>query len=985
MRNHRGVPSSLPPRLPRPALPPAVLAMQPSRVCTEAIAMTWLAAAVTGRAVGCWRGSGMAGPKPRAPGDVVLCEMRVTRGIGAVQLATLAAVIAGLLSWAAPATALSVGRDPLVLNAQLLASDAPISLAPASVSGQTIVASGRGFIGGRVQDVVYVFTRPAAGWSDTGKPTATLVGSDGGGVSEPVAISGGTVVAGDEHLGGQADVFTEPAGGWSGTVHASARLIASDASKFGGLARWAIDGRTIVAGSPGTSGSPGEAYVFTEPAGGWSGTLPESAKLFASAGVAGDGFGSQVAISGQTIAVSAPSARSAGGRLGGGRVYVFTEPAGGWSGTRNEQATLSASSSSVGLAGDSGMTGASAIAVSGNSVFATADAPSGGGGGVGEVYVFSAAAAGWSGAIHETHVLSFSDSSTQISLDHPLAASGGTLVAGPYVFTEPAGGWVNATETAKLAGRAESVGIDGQTVVMSGGPVVSVFVEPSGGWSSSVKPSAALRLTGPGGQILFQSAALSGPVAVAGAPDGTDIATPAQGAVYVYVEPAGGWSSETESAKLVASDGKAGDRFGQSVAISGDTVVAVGAGGLYVFAKPAGGWSGTIHESAKLTFTDPAAMSFFAISGNTVVAAGATGLYVFTKPAGGWSGTIPKSATLTIPHAPNPCFDGPYSVAIDGSTIAAACEHNAYVFTEPAGGWSGTIQPRATLLPPTKKTFAGSVAVLGSSIAVASDDGDKAIDPVVFNEPARGWSGTIRPTARLKLTADSGYAFEFVVGSGDTIATLVVPDNPICTGGCTATLYAFRRPIGGWSGTITGSSTDAFPSGSALNGFPYVFATDQGTIATDGEGGVDLLTIRPGPPSATNVSLSGLATGRPKLRFTLHAGQSAAPIHTIQLTLPRGLRFFHHPRAVRITAAAQQVELSPGTLTATLRRPAESLEITIARPAISELKPLAAAIRRVRRYNRTHRRKHRLAIRIRCAVTDATGQRTNLTLHTKIS
>jgi hypothetical protein len=256
----------------------------------------------------------------------------------------------------------------------------------------------------------------------------------------------------------------------------------------------------------------------------------------------------------------------------------------------------------------------------------------------------------------------------------------------------------------------------------------------------------------------------------------------------------------------------------------------------------------------------------------------------------------------------------------------------------------------------------------------------------VFNEPGRGWSGTIQPTGKLKLGADYGRAFDFVVGSGDTIATLVVSDAPMCAGApCTAALYAFRRPFGGWSGAIAGPSTEAFPSASGLNGFPFVFATDQGTIAVDGVGGVDLLTIKPGPPSAANVSLSGLAIGRPKLRFTLNAGQSAAPIHTLQLTLPRGLRFLHHPRAVRISVAAQHVKLSPGTLTATLRRPAESLDITIARPAVTELKPLAAEIRRIRRYNRTHRRKHSLAIRIRCLVTDATGQDTGLTLNTKIS
>ena len=202
-------------------------------------------------------------------------------------LAALAAVIAGLLSWAAPATALSAGGDPLVLNAQLRASDAPIPLGPASVSGQTIVASGTAYIGGRIQDVVYVFTRPAGGWSDTAKPTAMLVASDGGGLGGPVAISGGTVVAGDEHVGGT-----------GGRVHRAGWRLVRDGARVGPADRFGrievsvawLGGRSMggrssrVATAVSAAAVPGEAYVFTEPAGGWSGTLPESAKLFASAG-----------------------------------------------------------------------------------------------------------------------------------------------------------------------------------------------------------------------------------------------------------------------------------------------------------------------------------------------------------------------------------------------------------------------------------------------------------------------------------------------------------------------------------------------------------------------------------------------------------------------------------------------------------------------------------------------------------------------------
>ena len=51
------------------------------------------------------------------------------------------------------------------------------------------------------------------------------------------------------------------------------------------------------------------------------------------------------------------------------------------------------------------------------------------------------------------------------------------------------------------------------------------------------------------------------------------------GSAYLFVKPSsGGWVDATETAKLTASDGAAGDEFGYSVAVDGGTVV-VGAHG----------------------------------------------------------------------------------------------------------------------------------------------------------------------------------------------------------------------------------------------------------------------------------------------------------------------------------------------------------------------------------------------------------------------
>lgn len=245
---------------------------------------------------------------------------------------------------------------------------------------------------------------------------------------------------------------------------------------------------------------------------------------------------------------------------------------------------------------------------------------------------------------------------------------------------------------------------------------------------------------------------------------------------------------------------------------------------LYVFTKPPGDWSGTLNESARLTVTDPAVgpVSPVAISGSTIVAnfdstSGNSGrrAYVFTEPAGGWSGTIQQSATLTASGASSSCNQGLGAAAIDGPTVGAVAlgpdtggcgPGTAVVFTDPAAGWTGTISPSATLIAPSITGF-DSLAVIGSTV-VAGGSGapySAPTDPVVFNEPTSGWSGNIQPAASLNVSATGAndQFDEAVAGSQDEIAALVIPLNDMCPiFACGASLYAFSRPLGGWSGTI---------------------------------------------------------------------------------------------------------------------------------------------------------------------------------------
>ena len=76
-----------------------------------------------------------------------------------------------------------------------------------------------------------------------------------------------------------------------------------------------------------------------------------------------------------------------------------------------------------------------------------------------------------------------------------------------------------------------------------------------------------------GGRHFGGSVSISGNTVVVGAPYRHGRRQPMQGAAYVFTEPASGWANMTQTAKLTASDGAAGDRFGCSVSISGNTVV----------------------------------------------------------------------------------------------------------------------------------------------------------------------------------------------------------------------------------------------------------------------------------------------------------------------------------------------------------------------------------------------------------------------------
>ncbi|MPY88535.1 MAG: hypothetical protein GEU99_11480 [Luteitalea sp.] len=234
------------------------------------------------------------------------------------------------------------------------------------------------------QGVVYVFTRPAGGWTDMVE-TATLRASDGAALDSfgsAVAIARSTLAVGAPFAApdgnayqGAAYVFARPEDGWADAFE-SGKLTASDGAA-GDRLGWSVatNGDEIVAGAPlvtiGENLQQGAAYVFKCPPGGWTSVI-EAAKLTPSRGAPSDWFGHSVAMSGGTVAVAAPFS-DVDGNDDQGAVYVFVKPEGRWI-DATETATLTAPDGaaadlfgwSVAMSVDTLVVGAPATAAAGN-------------------------------------------------------------------------------------------------------------------------------------------------------------------------------------------------------------------------------------------------------------------------------------------------------------------------------------------------------------------------------------------------------------------------------------------------------------------------------------------------------------------------------------------------------------------------------------------------------------------------------------------
>ena len=169
------------------------------------------------------------------------------------------------------------------------------------------------------QGSVYVFTRSGSSWTEQANLTAPDSGTGGGGgFGISVAVDGDTLAVGahaDGNTEGAVYIFVRSGGIWT----FQQKLIASD-PEIVALMGISVDleGDTLIAGAPGALsafGTTGAAYVFTRVGTVWA----EEQKLVPTS--ATDDFGTDVAISGETVVVGAPADNQAGGGAGAAFFY----------------------------------------------------------------------------------------------------------------------------------------------------------------------------------------------------------------------------------------------------------------------------------------------------------------------------------------------------------------------------------------------------------------------------------------------------------------------------------------------------------------------------------------------------------------------------------------------------------------------------------------------------------------------------------------
>ena len=346
----------------------------------------------------------------------------------------------------------------------------------------------------------------------------------------------------------------------------------------------------------------------------------------------------------------------------------------------------------------------------------------------------------------------------------------------------------------------------------AGAGVAYVFVRSGGAW---MQKAELMAVPGVADDQFGYSVALSGETALVGAPSHTVAGKPFAGAAYVFVRSGESWSRQAE---LTAADARALDRFGASLALSGETAL-IGAarhdtggkpfaGAAYVFARAAGAWT----QQAELHATDGAENDSF---GCSVALSGETAL------VGAWG------------HA------------TAGQRNAGA----AYVFARVPGMWTQQAELTAGDTAAgdhfgREVTLAGDTALISAELKTVAGN-DEAGAAYVFRRSARSWTQQARLTAADAATND--YFGSSLALSGEA-ALIGAPGHDIAGQSSVGAAYVFTFTAGAWAQeaeltAADGAVDDWFGNAVAFSGATALIGAVWHTVAGKASAGATYVFV----------------------------------------------------------------------------------------------------------------------------------------------
>lgn len=402
-------------------------------------------------------------------------------------------------------------------------------------------------------------------------------------------------------------------------------LVASDTGMaYGFGSAVAVSGNTALVGAyGGTLGQPGAAYVFVRNGMVWF----EQQKLTASDKAASQRFGWSVSLSGETALIGAFCAGSA---------YVFVRNGTSWT---EQQKLVGYGDWAVSLSGDTAILG-----------------------GYGD-----------GGVLGSAHVLV--RSGTSWTLQQRLEASDGRL--------NDRFGWSVA-----VSGDTALIGAIGDS---SSPGSAYVFTRSGSTWTEMQKLVAG---DGAAGDKFGHAVSISSGLAFVGAP-GHASQGAGSGSVYAFTR---GGTTWTQHQKLEASDGAAGAAFGWSVAASADAALigAVGKGCVYAFTH-----NGTTWDQLQKIAEGPAVGWSTAMSGTTGLVGGSCGVLTGYDVPCSWSLSGGSASVHTFGLANgDPCSTATECASgscSDGRCCDATCDGPCDACSIAAGA---SLDGKCAILPP---------------------------------------------------------------------------------------------------------------------------------------------------------------------------------------------------------------------------------------------------------------------------------------------